>query len=99
MRGGTFSGELSCRRGWLGLTAGTCSLRINGAVWSRCYSTPWYLQTYSSLLPMAGVPEKEMKTILSKAQWDRWAGEDLGNAMNYWDSIENNHKNRVQQKR
>ena len=63
------------------------------------YSTPWYLQTYSSLLPMAGVPEKEMKTILSKAQWDRWAGEDLGNAMNYWDSIENNHKNRVQQKR
>ena len=59
------------------------------------YSTPWYLQTYSTLLPFAGVPEKELKAILSKPQWDRWSGEDLGNAMNYWESIEGNHKSRV----
>jgi hypothetical protein len=60
-------------------------------------TTPWYLQTYSTLLPVAGVPEKELKTILSKSQWDRWSGEDLANAMNYWENIEQNHKNRVKQ--
>lgn len=60
-------------------------------------STPWYLQTYSTLLPIAGVPEKELKAILSKTQWDRWSGEDLGNAMNYWENIEQNHKSRVKQ--
>ena len=60
-------------------------------------TTPWYLQTYSTLLPVAGVPEKELKTILSKSQWDRWSGEDLANAMNYWENIEQNHKSRVKQ--
>lgn len=58
-------------------------------------STPWYLQTYSTLLPIAGVPEKELHAILSKPQWDRWSGEDLANARNYWENIEGNHKSRV----
>jgi len=60
-------------------------------------STPWYLQTYSTLLPVAGLPEQELKAILSKPQWDRWSGEDLTNAMNYWQNIKQNHDRRVKQ--
>lgn len=58
-------------------------------------STPWYLETYSSLIPFAGVPEKDLKAILSKPQWDRWSGDDSGNASNYWENLQQNHKNRV----
>jgi len=57
--------------------------------------TPWYLETYSCLIPFAGVPEKDMKAILSKPQIDRWQGEDSGNASNYWENLQQNHKNRV----
>ncbi len=57
-------------------------------------ASPWYLQPYSVLLPVAGLPEKGMKALLSKKQWERWSGEDLASAMNYWENIEQNHKSR-----
>lgn len=58
---------------------------------------PWYLQYYSTLLPLAGIPEKELKTILSKSQWDDFAADGLGNALSYWSGIEANHRNRAKQ--
>lgn len=58
-------------------------------------NTPWYLETYSCLIPFAGVPEKDMKAILSKPQIERWEGEDSGSARSYWENLQQNHKNRV----
>ncbi|HYF37674.1 MAG TPA: hypothetical protein VD994_20400 [Prosthecobacter sp.] len=49
--------------------------------------TPWYLQNHSSLIPFAGLPEADLKPILGKQQWDRWAGEGLANTSHYWDNI------------
>ncbi len=57
-------------------------------------STPWHLQSYSTLIPVAGVPEKDMKTLLSKEQWNRWA-EAYGDTLSYWTNVKENHDRRV----
>lgn len=55
----------------------------------------WCLQYYYAIVPVAGVPEKEMQAILSPAKWKEFKERDLPDAMQYWESIENNHKNRL----
>jgi hypothetical protein len=63
----------------------------------RYMSTSWFLQYYYALVPVAGVPEKEMQEILTQPQWKLCKDRDLPDAMQYWEGIENNHKNRLKQ--
>jgi hypothetical protein len=55
--------------------------------------TEWYLQSVTMFVPMAGIPEKDMKSILTADQWTRWSGsEEFGNASNYWENIQQTHQ-------
>jgi hypothetical protein len=60
----------------------------------------WYLASHSMFLPIAAVPETEMKALLSKEQWERWTGsQEFGNLTNYWENIQRIHTNRVREKK
>jgi hypothetical protein len=60
------------------------------------YSQPWFLQSFSIFLPIAGVPEKDMKSILTTEQWDNWTGSNqFSNANQYWTMIDQNHRQRT----
>ncbi|WP_038160748.1 hypothetical protein [Verrucomicrobium sp. BvORR106] len=60
---------------------------------------PWYLQYYSMLIPVVGVTEKELKTIITPGQWDSWTkSNEYSNCMSYWGGIEQNHASRVRNK-
>jgi hypothetical protein len=63
----------------------------------RYMSTNWFLQYYYAMVPVAGVPEKEMQGILTPQQWKLYKDRDLPDAVQYWEGIENNHKNRLKQ--
>lgn len=63
----------------------------------RYMSSNWYLQYYYAMVPMAGIKEKEMQAILTPQQWKLCKERDLPDAMQYWEGIENNHKNRLKQ--
>jgi hypothetical protein len=63
----------------------------------RYMSGAWFLQYYYALVPVAGVPEKDIQAILPAAQWKLCKERDLPDAMQYWEGIENNHKNRLKQ--
>ncbi len=58
-------------------------------------SVSWFLQYYYALVPLAGVPEKEMQAILPASQWKLCKERDLPDAMQYWEGIKNNHNNRL----
>lgn len=60
---------------------------------------PWYLQYYSMLIPIVGVTEKDLKTIITPGQWDAWSkSNEFSNCMSYWSGIEQNHNSRVRNK-
>jgi hypothetical protein len=61
----------------------------------RYMSTNWFLQYYYALVPVAGVAEKDLVAVLTPEQWKSFKDRDLPDAMQYWEGIENNHKNRV----
>lgn len=61
----------------------------------RYMSGAWFLQYYYALVPVAGVPEKDIQAILPASQWKLCKERDLPDAMQYWEGIENNHKNRL----
>jgi hypothetical protein len=47
-------------------------------------------------LPMIGVPQTDMKAILTKEQWDRWSSSMVfaqGNSN--WQNLQQMHKQRV----
>jgi hypothetical protein len=59
----------------------------------------WYLASHSMFIPIAAVPESEMKALLTKEQWERWSGApEFGNMNNYWENIQRRHTNRVRVK-
>ena len=59
----------------------------------------WFLAGYYILTPVAGLPEKELRTILSDTQWKALSGsQQFSNGARYWDNIEQNHKRRVKAK-
>ena len=60
------------------------------------YSAPWFLQSYQSPLPCAGVPEERVKDILTKEQLEVWDTRLLPRATNYWESIQHYHEQRLQ---
>ncbi|MGV3659818.1 MAG: hypothetical protein ACO1TE_06530 [Prosthecobacter sp.] len=61
----------------------------------RYMSPNWHLQYYYAMVPVAGIAEKEMQAILTPQQWKLCKERDLPDAMQYWEGIENNHKNRL----
>jgi hypothetical protein len=66
-----------------------------GQFFSYNEGSAWYLQNYTRFMPLAGIPEEEMKALLSKEQWERWSTtEEFANAKNYWNNIRQNHQNR-----
>ncbi len=61
------------------------------------WETPWFLQNYCLLTPVAGIPEKEMRKILTDEQWKHWTfTSQFGNGSRYWGNIESNHKQRIE---
>jgi hypothetical protein len=63
------------------------------------YSSRWYFQGYYMFLPVAGIPEKDFKAILTKDQWDRWTrSSEFSNVSNFWTMVDRNHQARVGQK-
>jgi Spy/CpxP family protein refolding chaperone len=60
------------------------------------YSQNWFLQSFSIFLPIAGIPEKDMKNILTTGQWERWTGSnEFANASQYWANIDQTHRERA----
>jgi hypothetical protein len=63
-------------------------------------SNPWYLQSYSMFVPFAAVPEKDLKAMLSKEQWERWNGsEEMSSTNNYWENVQRYHTQRTKEKK
>lgn len=58
-------------------------------------SDTWYLQYYSVVMPLAGIPEKELKTILQPSQWKAFEAELFPRSQQYWSGIEEYHNQRV----
>ncbi|WP_156346530.1 hypothetical protein [Verrucomicrobium spinosum] len=51
------------------------------------------------LIPIVGVTEKDLKTIITPGQWDAWSkSNEFSNCMSYWSGIEQNHASRVRDK-
>lgn len=63
----------------------------------RYMSFQWFLQYYYALVPLAGVPEKDLQAILTPEQWKLCKERDLPDAMQYWEGIKNNHEQRMKQ--
>jgi hypothetical protein len=59
----------------------------------------WFLQGYTLFMPLAGIPEKEIKELWGAAKWDQWCSENpyMNNAVSYWENIEARH-NQVKRK-
>jgi hypothetical protein len=65
-------------------------------MFSSSNATPWYLQNYMMFIPLAGIPEKDFKSILTPEQWDRWSGSnEFGNSVSYWENVQQYHTQRV----
>ncbi len=70
---------------------------------SRMFSpvnpVPWYLEGFYVLMPFVGIPDKDLKAILTKNQWDQWNGsQEHGNVGNLWQNAEQIHTQRVKTK-
>jgi hypothetical protein len=60
------------------------------------YSARWYMQPFSIFIPFAGVPDKDLKDILAKEQWERWTGNpEFANCRVYWTNLQQNHAARA----
>lgn len=58
--------------------------------------TPWYLQSYMMYMPFAGIPEKDIKDILTKEQWDSWSGSmECSNSSQFWTNIKAMHAQKL----
>ena len=67
-----------------------------GNMFSYANSSPWYLQQHTMLMVFAGVPDNELKPILTAEQWDQWTKSDaFTNSRSYWENVQSNHAQRV----
>ncbi|MEM8953921.1 MAG: hypothetical protein AAGD22_07220 [Verrucomicrobiota bacterium] len=62
-------------------------------------SGSWYLQSYYAMLPFGGIPEENLKEILTEAQWKEFEMKDMAEVSNYWSGIQSNHERRVKEKK
>jgi hypothetical protein len=54
----------------------------------------WHLHAYSLLTPVMGVPEDEMKKVLSAAQMELWLEKAASQVRHYWDGVKRKHEAR-----
>ena len=60
----------------------------------------WYMEPVYTLMPFAGVPEADLKAILTPDQMDHWkASQECANATSLWQNIQQMHNQRVPQKK
>ncbi|HEX4140628.1 MAG TPA: hypothetical protein VHY09_09795 [Candidatus Methylacidiphilales bacterium] len=61
-------------------------------VFSGVNGTPWYLGGPYTLIPLAGVEDQDLKSILTKDQMDLWTGsQEFANANNLWQVVKQMH--------
>ncbi len=66
-------------------------------VFSGMNGTPWYLGGPYMLIPLVGVDDQQLKSILSKDQMDIWTGSsEFANANNLWQVVKQMRGQRVQ---
>lgn len=65
---------------------------------SSFFSTNWYLQTYYSTIPLAGIKEEELKKLFPGKEMDDLSTRCLANVSQYWEMIENQHKQRAKRR-
>ena len=71
-----------------------------GGMFSSSNMNRWYLQYYTMLTPLMGIPEEQLKEILGKERWQHWAeSQEFANTMQYWKNIQSNHARRVEKKK
>ena len=71
-----------------------------GRMFSYSYPYAWYLQSYTMFIPIAAVPEKEMKELLTRKQWDAWTSTgEFSNVSNYWENVQSYHTQRMKEKK
>jgi hypothetical protein len=59
-------------------------------------NNPWFMEGPYTLLPFAGVPDADLKAILTKDQWDHWRGSpENANSISLWQNIQQMHKQRA----
>jgi hypothetical protein len=63
----------------------------------RYMNHSWHLQYYYALLPLAGVKDGDLKSVLTERQWKLVQERDLPDAEQYWEGIESYHKQRLEQ--
>jgi len=55
---------------------------------SSMANTPWYLAGYYTLIPMAGIEDQDLKSIITKDQMDEWTGsQQFANSTNLWQTV------------
>ena len=70
-----------------------------GNMFSYANSSPWYLQQHTMLMVFAGVPDDQLKPILSAEQWDQWTrSEAFTNSKSYWENVQTNHAQRIKRR-
>ena len=53
---------------------------------------PWYFQSYNMFLPLAGIPEDDLKAIIGPDRWNQWSNSvEHRNGVNYWQNIQQVH--------
>ena len=61
-------------------------------VFSGMNGTPWYLGGPYVLIPLAGVNDQDLKSVLTKDQMDLWTGsQEFANANNLWQIVKQMH--------
>jgi len=67
-----------------------------GRIFAFSNNVPWYLESSYLLMPLAGVPDADLKAILTPDQWDRWTkSNEYSNASNMWQNVQQFHKQRI----
>ena len=59
------------------------------------FSSPWYLYSYYVFVPLAGVPEKDLEKVLGPTRMKQVKNTVLPRGQEYWDSIKEQHDQRV----
>jgi hypothetical protein len=53
----------------------------------------WMMGNFTALVPVAGIPEKDLKAMLSGDQWNRWKASQVSTiATMYWSSVATMHQ-------
>ncbi len=65
-------------------------------MFSSSFPYTWFLQSYTLFIPLAAVPEAELKAILSEGQWNSWTGgQEMEMTKNYWENVKSRHEQRT----